>query len=240
MKLSDMNWRDVEAAVARDPRCILPVGSTEQHAQLSLSVDSILAERVSQEAAEPLSIPVYPVVSYGLAPYFTAFPGTVSLRVETMIALIRDIVASMRRSGFKQILIVNAHGGNNPIGALAQELMADFGDVSIRFHNWWNAPRTWAKVQELDPTGSHANWMENYPWTRLPHAPAPSDSKALFDFAMMRASPPEELRTLIGDGAFGGPYQRSDEDMLALWKIGVEEVREALSGPWPELSAKDA
>lgn len=233
MKISDMNWQDVEAAVARDPRCVLPVGSTEQHAQLSLSVDSILAERVSQEAAEPLNIPVYPVVSYGLAPYFTAFPGTVSLRIETMMALIRDIVTSMRRTGFRQILIVNAHGGNNPIGALAGELMADFGDVSIRFHNWWNAPRTWARVQELDPTGSHANWMENYPWTRLEHAPAPTQSKPAFDFGLMRASPPDELRALIGDGAFGGPYQRSDEDMQSLWQTGVEETRDALNGPWP-------
>lgn len=240
MKLSDMNWRDVEAAAARDPRCILPVGSTEQHAQLSLSVDSILAERVSQEAAEPLKVPVYPVISYGLAPYFSAFPGTVTLRVETMMALVSDIITSIRRSGFSQILIVNAHGGNNPIGALAQELMADFGDVSIKFHNWWNAPKTWAKVQELDPTGSHANWMENYPWTRLKHAPAPEEPKPLFDFALMRASPPEELQALIGDGAFGGLYQRSDEDMLALWQIGVEETRDALNGPWPDLRNKHA
>ena len=43
MKVADMNWRDVEAAAARDPSCILPIGSTEQHAQLSLGVDMILA-----------------------------------------------------------------------------------------------------------------------------------------------------------------------------------------------------
>ena len=52
MKVADMNWRDVEAAAARDPRCVLPIGSTEQHAQLSLCVDLILAEKVATEAAE--------------------------------------------------------------------------------------------------------------------------------------------------------------------------------------------
>ena len=173
MKLADMNWRDLEAAAARDPRCILPIGSTEQHAQLSLCVDMILAEKVATDAAEPLNIPVFPVMTYGLAPYFTAYPGTISLRVETLMAVVRDVVASLRRSGFRQILIVNGHGGNNPVGALAQELMAEYGDISVKFHNWWNAPETWAKIQSIDTTGSHANWMENFPWTRLAHAPAP-------------------------------------------------------------------
>jgi creatinine amidohydrolase len=59
-----------------------PIGSTEQHAHLSLCVDAILAERVPLEAAEPLEIPVFPVIPLGLAPYFLAFSGTVSLRVE--------------------------------------------------------------------------------------------------------------------------------------------------------------
>ncbi len=53
MRIADMNWSDVAAAAARDPRAVLPIGSTEQHAQLSLCVDAILAERVAVEAAAP-------------------------------------------------------------------------------------------------------------------------------------------------------------------------------------------
>ena len=235
MKIAEMNWRDVEDAVARDPRCILPIGSTEQHAQLSLCVDLILAEKVSTDAAKPLGIPVFPVMPYGLAPYFNAYPGTVCLRVETLMAVVRDVIASLRRSGFRQILIVNGHGGNSPVGALGQELMSDFGDISIKFHNWWNAPQTWAKAQAIDETGSHANWMENFPWTRLAHAPAPEGEKPVVDMAMMKAAPPDIARDILGDGAFGGPWQRPDEEMLALWEVGVREVREALEGPWPNL-----
>lgn len=235
MKVAEMNWQDVEQAAARDPRCILPIGSTEQHAQLSLCVDMILAEKVSNDAADPLQIPVFPVMPYGLAPYFNAYPGTICLRVETLMAVVRDVVASLRRSGFRQILIVNGHGGNNPVGALAQELMADYGDISIKFHNWWNAPETWAKAQETDKTGSHANWMENFPWTRLAHAPAPEGSKEMVDMALMKAAPPHIAREMLGDGSFGGPWQRPDEEMLAIWKVGVREVRDALEGPWPEL-----
>lgn len=236
MRIADMNWRDVEARVARDDRAVLPIGSTEQHAHLSLCVDAILAEKVALDAARPLGVPVFPVMPYGLAPYFTAFPGAVSLRVETLLAVARDVLGSIRRSGFRRILIVNGHGGNAPVGALAQELMADWGDVSIKFHDWWKAPRTWAAAQAIDPSASHANWMENFPWTRLPHAPAPEGRKDAPDFATLRASPPEQAKALLGDGSFGGPWRAPDADMLALWAVGVEETREALEGPWPNLS----
>lgn len=233
MKVADMNWCDIEAAAARDPRCILPIGSTEQHAQLSLCVDMILAEKVATDAAEPLNIPVFPVMPYGLAPYFNAFPGTICLRVETLMAVMRDVVASLGRAGFSQILIVNGHGGNNPVGALAQELMAEYDDTSIKFHNWWNAPETWAKIQSIDTSGSHANWMENFPWTRLAHAPAPDGEKPAVDMALMKASSPGQVRDLLEDGSFGGPWQRPDAEMLAIWETGVAETRAALEGPWP-------
>jgi len=233
LKIADMNWMQVEAYLRADNRCILPIGSTEQHAQLSLCVDAILAERVSVEAAEPLGVPVYPVMPFGLAPYFLAFPGTISLRVETLLAVARDAIASVRHSGFRRVLIVNGHGGNAPVGALAQELMAEYPDLSIKFHNWWNAPRTWAKVQAIDPSGSHANWMENFPWTRLGNVAAPSAPKTPPDRELMRASPPEAARNILGDGSFGGDYQKSDDVMLAAWAVGVEETREALEGPWP-------
>jgi creatinine amidohydrolase len=236
MKVADMNWRDVEMSAARDPRCILPIGSTEQHAQLSLCVDSILAEKVSVDAAAPLDIPVFPVMPFGLAPYFNAYPGTICLQVETLMAVMRDVIASVRRSGFRQILIVNGHGGNNPVGALAQELMSDYGDVSIKFHNWWNAPKTWAQIQYTDTSGSHANWMENFPWTRLEHATAPEGEKPRVDMKQMKASPPALAREMLGDGSFGGPWQRPDNEMQAIWDIGVAETRVALEGPWADFS----
>lgn len=236
MRIADMNWMQVEAYLAVDDRCVLPIGSTEQHAQLSLCVDAILAERVAVEAAEPLGVPVYPAMPFGLAPYFLAFPGTISLQVETLLAVVRDLVASVHRAGFRRVLIVNGHGGNMPVSALAQELMAGRPSLSLKFHSWWNAPKTWAKVQEIDPSGTHASWMENFPWTRLAGAAAPSGAKPAPDLALMRASSPDDVRTILGDGSFGGEYEKPDDVMLALWRAGVEEVREALEGPWPSRS----
>lgn len=233
MRIEDMSWMQVEAYLKADDRCVLPIGSTEQHAYLSLCVDKILAERVAIEAAEPLAVPVFPVMPYGLAPYFSAFPGSVSLRVETLLAVVRDVVASLDRSGFRRILVVNGHGGNQPVAALVQELMVERPHLSIKFHNWWNAPRTWAAVQSIDTLGSHASWMENFPWTRLANAALPDARKPMVDATMLRASSPDGVRRLLGDGNFGGDYRKPDEAMLRLWQAGVEETREALEGPWP-------
>lgn len=232
MRVSDMSWQQVQERLETDDLAVLPLGSTEQHAGLSLSVDSILSEKIALDAAEPLEVPVFPVVPYGLTPYFLAYPGTVSLRLETYARLVRDILDSLQRHGFRRILIVNGHGGNAPAGALAIEWMADNPATAVRFHNWWNAPETLAKVQEIDPVASHASWMENFPWTRLPGVVLPEQRKPMIDLEKMRTMGPRDVRAYLGDGNFGGYYQRSDEEMQAIWEVAVAETRALMTGSW--------
>jgi creatinine amidohydrolase len=62
-RIADLNWMQVEGYLERDDRIVLPLGSTEQHAYLSLATDSLLAERVAVEAAEPLGVPVLPALA---------------------------------------------------------------------------------------------------------------------------------------------------------------------------------
>jgi creatinine amidohydrolase len=232
VRISESNWQKVEAYLRNDDRAVLPLGSTEQHAQLSLSVDSILSERVAAEAAEPLGVPVFPVVAYGLTPYFLAYPGSISLRTDTYLRIVKDILDCLRSQGFRRILICNGHGGNQPASALAIEWMADNPDTSVKFHNWWAAPATMAKVVEIDPVASHASWMENFPWTRLPGTTLPSQRKPMIDLARMRLMSPKAVRDYLGDGNFGGYYERPDADMQAIWDIAVEETRALIEGPW--------
>ena len=232
MNISETNWGQVESYLATDDRAIVPLGSTEQHAGLSLSVDSILSHRVAVEAAAPLGVPVFPVMAYGITPYFLAYPGSISLRISTYLAVVRDILDGLYAQGFRRILLVNGHGGNQPAGSLAAEWMADHRDTAVRFHNWWNAPKTLAKVQEIDPVASHASWMENFPWTRLPGVVPPGERKPMIDLDRLRVLDPDGVRTYLGDGNFGGLYQRPDADMLALWQVAVEETRALIDGPW--------
>jgi creatinine amidohydrolase len=232
MRITDMNWMQVEARAKIDDRAVLPLGSTEQHSYLSLSVDSILASKMAEDAAEPLGIPVYPVVPYGLAQQWTAYPGTVTLRIETYLAVVRDVLDSIRRAGFRRILIVNGHGGNSPAGGMVNEWMMDNTDTKVKWHNWWNAPKTWQKVQEIDTNGSHASWMENFPWTRLAGVALPDTQKPMADNDKMRVRNPQAIREYLGDGNMGGLYQRSDAEMQALWDVAVVETRSLLEEGW--------
>lgn len=229
-----MNWMQVEAYLQRDDRAVLPLGSTEQHSYLSLIVDCILPERVAAEAAEPLGIPVFPVLAYGVTPYFREFPGTVSLRVETHLAVVRDILDSLSHSGFRRILIVNGHGGNSAAQSLAGEWAAGHPACRVKFHNWWNAPATWQKVQEIDSVASHGSWMENFPWTRLANLALPAEQKPMSDLTRLRLLDPAALRAYLRDGNYGGLYQRPDADLLALWQVAVEETRALLASSWGE------
>ena len=86
----------------------------------------------------------------------------------------------------------------------------------MKFHNWWNAPQTWAKVQEIDPLGSHASWMENFPWTRLANVALPAEQKPSPDRAGKARLVGKQMRDFYGDGNFGGYYQRADAEMLAI------------------------
>src|SRR5215216_7674333 len=109
MRVHDLNWMQLEAYLERDDRIVLPLGSTEQHAYLSLGTDAILAERVALEAAEPLGVPVLPAIPFGITPTFAAFPGSPSLRTETLLTVVRDLLDSLRGQGFRRILLLNGH-----------------------------------------------------------------------------------------------------------------------------------
>ncbi len=140
MRVADMNWMQLADYLAHDDKVVLPLGSTEQHAYLSLMTDAILAERVAVEAAEPLGVPVFPALAYGITPYFLAFPGSLSLRVSTYLAVVRDLLDALAGQGAKRIVLVNGHGGNSPAASLTGEWMADHPGVTVALHNWWNAP----------------------------------------------------------------------------------------------------
>ena len=234
MRIEDMNWEGVEAYLRGDDRCVLPLGCTEQHATLSLATDTVLAGRVAAEAAAPLGVPVFPALPYGVTPSFTAYPGTVSLRVGTYLALLDDLLGGLYAQGFRRILVVNGHGGNSPGQGWLGEWLARHPDARVQWHNWWNAPRTWAAVQAVDDLASHASWMENFPWTRLEGVTAPAERKPMVDLARMRQLPPQGVRELLGDGNFAGLHIRPDEEMLDIWQEAVAETRSLLESGWAD------
>jgi creatinine amidohydrolase len=218
----------VEEYLRRDDRIVVPLGSIEQHGYLSLGVDRILSERVSLEAAEPVGVLVLPSLPYGLTPYFAAYPGSPTLRVETYRALLADLLDSLVSQGFRRVLFVNGHGGNDP----GRDAVEGRADVQVLWHNWWAGERVRAVVASIDPDASHASWFENFPWTRLDGVEQPREKKPMADVARMRELDPADVRELLGDGSLGGLYERPDDEVLRVWRAGVEEVRDLIEHGW--------
>jgi creatinine amidohydrolase len=234
MRVFDTNWMQMEEYLSRDDRIVLPTGSTEQHGYLSLGTDAILAERVAVEAAEPLGVPVLPALPFGLAPYFAAYPGSMSLRFSTYIEVMRDLLDSLAGQGFRRIAVVNGHGGNAPVGGLIREWLCQprAERVQVLYHSWYNAPKTAAAADTFDTDQTHGAWVESFPWTRVANAEPPAEAKPVVPRSLIGVLDPVEVRKQSPDGAMGGVYQRSDEDMSVVWKAGVEEVRELLETGW--------
>src|SRR6266516_15874 len=231
-----MNWMQLEDYLRDDDRVALPVGSTEQHAYLSLETDNILVERAAVEAAEPLGVPVLPVLPYGLRPGFARFPGSPSLRVETLLAVLRDLLDSLHGQGFQRFLLVNGHGGNVPAASLVREWAAAHPEAQAIFYSWWENEEFDALTKSIDPETRygtwHAAWLENFPWTRLEGLEVPDERKTVLDSDAYRVADPQGVRRLLGDGSFGGPYQRPDEEMLRVWEVVVAGVRDVLENGW--------
>jgi creatinine amidohydrolase len=223
----------IEEYLRRDDRIVLPTGSTEQHGFLSLGTDAILAERVALEAAEPLGIPVLPALPFGMAPYFAAYPGSMSLRITTYIEVLRDLLDGLAGQGFRRIAIVNGHGGNAPVSGFIREWICQPRPerVQVLFHSWYNAPQTAAAASQFDHDQMHGGWVENFAWTRVAGAEPPSQPAPVVQ-PRIGGLGPAAVRAAAPDGVLGGAYARPDEDMQVVWDAGVAEVRALLEGGW--------
>jgi creatinine amidohydrolase len=118
MRWDEMSFVQVEALDRDQTILLLPLGSVEQHGHhMPLGTDTILAEAVALTAAERLSgrAVVLPPPWYGLSDHHMRFAGTITLSVQTMLALVEDIAVSVVAHGFRRLLVVNGHGGNNGI-----------------------------------------------------------------------------------------------------------------------------
>jgi creatinine amidohydrolase len=113
--LKNLTWKEAREAVNRGFVAILPVGSTEAHGpHLPLATDVIISEEMSVRAAEKLTARgldtlVLPAIAYSVTDFSSDFPGTISIRKETAVALINDICVSLYRQGARLVAIANSH-----------------------------------------------------------------------------------------------------------------------------------
>lgn len=112
------------AEVAPESLLVLPVGSTEQHGpHLATGTDAALAGEIARRGAEAASRPdtilLAPTLAYGASDHHLPFGATLSLRVETLALVLRDLLASAAAAGCRRVFVLNGHGGNTASCAVA-------------------------------------------------------------------------------------------------------------------------
>jgi creatinine amidohydrolase len=218
MRLQDLNWMDVERYLENDDRIILVTGATEQHAYLSLMTDALIPQHIADAVAEKEKVLVAPSLNFGVSHFFHQYPGTISLSATTFEHVVLEVFESLCHHGFQRFLIINGHGGN-PM----PQRFNDFGEgsaVRVIWHDWWKADAAKAFAEKNNLPNAHANWSENFPFTRV--ADSPTEPKPPVDRAMF--SEPFAEREKLGDGNFGGPYQVDDKLMNELFNVAVAEA----------------
>jgi len=114
-RIAEMTWREVRAALVSQPVVLIPLGSTEQHGPVAPTGDYLIADEIAVRVAERTNSLVAPVIPFGNSEYFRSFPGTISVRSETLAAVAEDVCVSLLDHGFERLLFVNGHSGNDPI-----------------------------------------------------------------------------------------------------------------------------
>lgn len=220
MRLEELNWMDVEEYLKHEDRLILVLGSVEQHGYLSLATDIKIPQALADAAGLKANVLVAPPLNYGVSPYFTTYPGTFTLRLSTFLDSVEDLVRSAYGQGFRRILVLNGHGGNDPARGRLVEVANSLPGLKLSWYAWWVSHSVEQIAISQGLKCYHAAWMEAFPFCQVAELPAgekaPPAVKGLLNA--------QDTRQVYGDGVFGGPYQVAPEIMDEIFAACLQDI----------------
>src|SRR5690606_16269315 len=231
--LADMTSEEARRAAEADTVVLIPAGAFEQHGPaLPLGTDLVRAEGVVERVAARLDgrAVIGPALPVGVSPHHLAFPGTLSLSVDTFRAVLREYLAGLSAQGWRRILVVTGHGGNNAaLTTVAQDLLAE--EPGLQFA-WTPLTPVAADAVARMPRGEvhgHSGEAETAQMLHLapglvrterfaPGTTALSELDGLGRLARRPGHPSLQLRydRLSPDGVLGDPSRASAGDGAAI------------------------
>jgi creatinine amidohydrolase len=235
--LEELGWPDVVEYLRRDDRLILVVGSTEQHGRhMAFASDVWQPWEIARQVSDRTGVLLAPPVNYGMSLHHLGFPGSLSLRPNTLSSVIMDLLESAYEHGFRRILILNGHGGNIPsIQVALAEVLHELNGLQVRLGSWWQEPAVRAVFDAAFPgkPSGHADTGE----TSLVMAIRP-DAVHLDRAAFSPDSPPPGFLTKqvflehFPHGVIGGDPRHASADVGRRALAAAVQVYEQILREW--------
>lgn len=220
VNLERMTWKEAEEAFRSKPVVLIPMGSVEEHGPQAPVGDYRYTEKMATAMAEATNAVVVPTIPWGYSDTFRNYPGTLTVRPQTLTMLLEDITDCLVRFGIEHIMMVCGHKGNLPI-------LEQFGRAFRQKHG--------LRIATIEPLG----WIgpeicQEVYGTRTPaigHGSDPMQSLAMYLF-------PEDVRLdLMEEGtsaswqglSFKGTAANVDGYVMHMY-MTIEEVTEAVGG----------
>lgn len=234
---------EAAAAVTASPVVLVPAGAFEQHGTgMPLATDLIRAEYVADQVADRLAgrAVIGPAIPIGVSPHHMAFAGTITLTTTTLAALLREYADGLHRHGWRKVLVITGHGGNNAtLTTVAQDLLSTHPDLQFA----WTPLTALAAdvVAAMDVSDVHGHSGEAETAQMLHMAPhlvhrdrltAGTTRRAELDplSAVARRAGPPTLQVpydrLSSNGVLGDPRRASPADGASLTEVMVKRIVE--------------
>jgi creatinine amidohydrolase len=241
VRWEELTWPEAHEASSQLNAVILPVGATEQHGpHLPLAVDTQICEAVALGVSALTGVPVVPPLCYGVSASHGDFGGTISLRPETMICVVQDVIDSLYERGIRQFVLLNGHIWNNGVlDVSAEKLRVRHRDARVRalgYVTMYPGPEVDGHVR-YGRALMHANFFETsvmlhlYPHlVRMDRATSHRDVDSFWDYRMDQVSETGVWGRDVAEANAAHGRAEFERCVLTTARAVAAAVRE----PWPD------